>query len=168
MRLGGRTENRVVRGLVVKPGEGLAFENPTGGTLTFKMRSEGCSGVLTAVEGTAAPGEGPPLHVHDQDEVIYTLDSTFRVKLDGTLHEAPPRSFVFIPRGTPHTWQNIGTELGRFFATVMPATTEFEQFFARYARLPAEERGVEAFVRLAVETAAFQIVGPPVAQSDPL
>ena len=24
-------------------------------------------------------GEGPPLHIHDQDELIYTLDGTFRI-----------------------------------------------------------------------------------------
>jgi hypothetical protein len=66
-----------------------------------------------------------------------------------------------VPRG-------VGAEPARFFATVMPATTAFEQFFARYAELPAEERGVEAFARLAAETNAFRVVGPPLAQSDPL
>ena len=158
----------MVRDLLRAPGEGLSFENPTGGTVTFKIRSDESGGTLTAIEGTAAPQEGPPLHVHDQDEVIYTLDGTLRVKLGDTLRETPPRSFVFIPRGTPHTWQNVGAEPARFFATVMPASTAFEQFFTRYAQLPAEERGVEAFARLASETEAFQVVGPPLAQSDPL
>jgi hypothetical protein len=55
----------------------------------------------------------------------------------------------------------------RFFATVMPATAAFEEFFKRYAELPAEERGVEAFARLAAETEAFEVVGPPLAVSDP-
>lgn len=157
-----------MRDVVLAPGEGLSVENPTGGTVTFKITGDESGGVLTAIEGTAAPGEGPPLHVHDQDEVIYTLDGTYLVKLGATLHEAPPRSFVFIPRATPHTWQNVGAETARFFATILPATAEFEQFFRRYAQLPPEERGVEAFARLAVETNAFQVVGPPLAQSDPL
>ena len=44
--------------------------------------SEACGGALTAIEATAAPGEGPPLHVHrDLDELIYTLEGTYRVKL---------------------------------------------------------------------------------------
>jgi len=77
------------------------------------------------------------------------------------------RSFVFIPRGTPHTRQNVGTKPLRFFATIMPATVAFEEFFKRYAQLPAEERGVEAFARVAAETKAFE-VGPPLAESDPL
>ena len=58
-------------------------------------------------------------------------------------------------------------ELTRFFAGVMPAAVGFEEFFARYARLPAEERGTEAFARLATETKAFDVLGPPLAQSEP-
>jgi hypothetical protein len=76
-------------------------------------------------------------------------------------------SFVFIPRGTPHTWQNVGSEPLRFFATIMPAAVAFEEFFKLYAQLPAEERGLAAFARLAVETNAFDVVGPPLAESDP-
>ncbi len=157
-----------MRQLILAPGEGLSVENPVGGVLTFKITTEGSGGALTAIETTAAPQDGPPFHVHDQDELIYTLDGTFRVKLGDTLREAPPGSFVFIPGGTPHTWQNVGAEPARFFATVMPAAVAFEEFFKRYAHLPAEERGVEAFARLATETKAFEVVGPPLAESDPL
>src|SRR5262245_1912306 len=154
--------------LILAPGEGRSVENPVGGILTFKITGEESDGALTAIETVAAPGEGPPLHVHDEDEVIYTLEGTFRVKLADTTHEAAPQSFIFIPRGTPHTWQNVGNEPARFFATVMPATTAFEQFFTRYAQLPAEERGVDAFERLAAATKAFRVLGAPLADSDPM
>ena len=154
--------------VVVPPGEGLSIDNPVGGIFTFKITSEESGGALTAIETLVAPLGGPPLHVHDEDEVIYTLDGTFRVKLGETLHEAAPQSFIFIPRGTPHTWQNVGTEPGRFFATVMPAATGFEEFFRRYAQLPVEERSFKAFARFAAETKAFQVLGPPLAESDPL
>ena len=150
------------------PGEGLSVENPVGGILTFKITSGESDGALTAIETVAAPGEGPPLHVHDEDEVIYTLEGTFRVKLGDTIHEAPPLSFVFIPGGTPHTWQNVGDEPARFFATVMPATEAFEKFFTSYAQLQAEERGVDAFARLAAATNAFRVLGAPLSDSDSL
>ena len=40
-------------------------------------------GGLTVIEGVSAPGEGPPLHLHqEQDEFIYILDGTFRVRLE--------------------------------------------------------------------------------------
>jgi quercetin dioxygenase-like cupin family protein len=157
-----------VRELILAPGEGLSVENPVGGILTFKITSDESNGALTAIETVAAPGEGPPLHVHDEDEVIYILEGTFRVKLADTIHNAPPGSFVFIPGGTPHTWQNVDDQPARFFATVMPATAAFERFFTRYAQLPAEERGVDAFARLAAATKAFRVLGAPLADSDPL
>jgi quercetin dioxygenase-like cupin family protein len=157
-----------MRELVLAPGEGLSVENPVGGLFTFKITSAESGGVLTAIETFVVRQEGPPLHVHDQDELIYTLAGSMRVKLGETLREAPAGSFVFIPRGTPHTWQNAGAEPLRFFATIMPAAVAFEEFFKRYAQLPAEERGVEAFARVAAETKAFEVVGPPLAESDPL
>jgi quercetin dioxygenase-like cupin family protein len=157
-----------MRELVLAPGEGLSVENPVGGLFTFKITSDETCGALTAIETFVVRQEGPPLHFHEQDELIYTLAGSMRVKLGDTLREAPAGSFVFIPRGTPHTWQNIGAEPLRFFATIMPAAVAFEEFFKRYAQLPAEERGVEAFARVAAETQAFQVIGPPLAESDPL
>ena len=103
----------------------------------------------------------------EQDEFIYTLDGTFRVRLGDDLIDLLPGSFVFIPRNTPHTWQNVGDEPSRFVATLTPASVEFEEFFQRYGELLPEERGIEAFSRLAAETGAMEVLGPPLAQSHP-
>ena len=116
-----------MRPFALAPGDGTSVENPTGGVTTFKAVSDQCDGALTAIEGVSAPGEGPPLHVHrEQDEFIYTLAGTFRLRLGDDLIEAPPGSFVFIPRNTPHTWQNVGDGHSRFIATLIPASVEFE------------------------------------------
>jgi quercetin dioxygenase-like cupin family protein len=157
---------RSTQPFAVGPGEGLAVENPAGDVTTFKALADATAGVLTALEAVAAPGQGPPLHVHrDQDELILTLDGDFRVKLGDELRDAPAGSFVYIPRGTPHTWQNVGDAPARLFAVLMPAATAFEQFFLRYAELPRDRRGVAAFAELAAETQAMDVVGPPLAQS---
>jgi hypothetical protein len=124
-------------------------------------RSDGDRDVRRAAGGSAAPlprAGRADLHAR----------RLYAFKLGDTLREAPGGSFVFIPRGTPHTWQNIGAEPLRFFATIMLAAVAFEEFFKRYAQLPAEERGLEAFARVAAETKAFQVIGPPLAESDPL
>ena len=157
-----------MRPFALAPGEGTSVENPTAGVTTFKATSDQSGGGLTAIEGVSAPGEGPPLHVHgEQDEFIHVLEGTYTVKLGDDLIEAPPGSFVFIPRDTPHTWQNVGDGPARFLAALIPASAEFEEFFLRYAELPSEERGIDAFRRLAVETRAMEVLGPPLAQSDP-
>jgi quercetin dioxygenase-like cupin family protein len=157
-----------MRPFALAPEEGTSVENPTGGVTTFKAISGQSGGGLTVIEGVSAPGEGPPLHVHrEQDEFIYTLDGTFRVRLGDELIEVLPGSFVFIPRNAPHTWQNVDEGSARFIAALMPASVEFEEFFLRYADLPPEERGMEAFSRIASETRAMEVIGPPLAQSHP-
>jgi hypothetical protein len=63
-----------MRPFALGPGKGTSYENPAGGIITFKTTGDQSDGGLTAIEGGAAPGEGPRLHVHrDQDEFIYTL-----------------------------------------------------------------------------------------------
>jgi quercetin dioxygenase-like cupin family protein len=146
----------------VAPGEGPSVENPTGGRLTFKAMADATRGALTAIEATAAPGEGPPLHVHrDQDETIYVLNGRYLVRLGERHVDAPVGAFVFIPRGTPHAWQNVGGEVARFVATLSPADARFERFFIRYSQLPPDERGADAFARVARETHAMEVLGPP-------
>ena len=146
------------------PEEGPSVENPTGGRLTFKAMADATGGALTVIEGTAAPGEGPPLHVHrDQDETIYVLKGRYRVRLGEGDVDAPAGAFVFIPRGTPHTWQNVGAEVARFVATLAPADVRFERFFLRYSELTPDERGVDAFARIARETQGMEVLGPPLA-----
>jgi quercetin dioxygenase-like cupin family protein len=155
--------------IALAPGEGRSVENPAGGVLTFKVMADQTGGAFTAIETTAAPGEGPPLHVHrDEDELIYVLEGEFRIKLGAEMVDAPTGSCVLIPRGTPHAWQNVGNAQARFFATVTPASDAFERFFIRYAELPPEERGTPAFARLAAGSAALEVLGPPLAHSDPL
>jgi len=75
---------------------------------------------------------------------------------------------LIFPRGTPHTWQNSGDAPARFFATITPAATSFEQFSLRYSQLPTHQRGAEAFARLAQQTQAFEVLGPPLADSSVL
>jgi len=158
----------LVQPFVVAPGEGFAVANPVGAVTTFKAMADACGVAITAIEGSAAPGEGPPLHVHPhQDELIYTLAGTHGVKLGDHLFDAPAGTFIFIPRGTPHTWQNTGDSLTRFLAVFAPAAPEFEQFFVRFADLPPDERDVAAFARLAEETHAMEVVGPPLGHSRP-
>jgi quercetin dioxygenase-like cupin family protein len=155
-----------MRSIHLAPGEGEAVRNPTGGRVTFKVRAEETDGALTAFEGTAAPGDGPPLHVHpDADEIWYALEGTFRVKLEEEVLDAPAGTFVFIPRGAWHTWQNIGDGEARLLAILSPSG--LERFFERFAELPDDASVPEAFRRLGSQ-AGMDVVGPPLAQSDPL
>jgi quercetin dioxygenase-like cupin family protein len=148
------------------PGEGATVRNPLGGPLTFKARGVDTHGALVAFESTVAPGEGPPLHVHaNEDEVFYVLEGTLRVKLESEVRAASAGSFLFIPRGLPHTWQNIGDTPARLFVMLTPAG--LETFFERFAELPEGASAPEGFRTLGRE-AGMHVVGPRLAESDPL
>jgi quercetin dioxygenase-like cupin family protein len=132
--------------------------------LTFKLRGEETGGELTVFENVIAPGDGPPAHLHEaQDESWYVLEGTLRFRLDAALEEAPAGSFVFVPRGTVHCFQNVGEGPARILVIFNPAG--MEPFFERFAEL--HEVDPEAFARLGAEV-GMKVVGPPLAVSHPL
>jgi quercetin dioxygenase-like cupin family protein len=147
-----------------RPGEGGTVDNPLGGDVVFKARGEQTEGTLTAFETVVAPGEGPPLHTHaNEDESLYVLDGEVRFKLGDEIRAAPAGSFVFIPRGAPHTWQNVGDGPARLLIHFTPSG--MERFFDGFAAL--ETPGPAAFETVGAEV-GMDVVGPPLAESDPV
>jgi quercetin dioxygenase-like cupin family protein len=143
---------------------GEALDSPAG-LLTFKAHGEQTGGALTAFENTAPPGAGPPFHLHHrEDEVIYVLEGRLRVRLEEAVHEAPAGSFVFFPRGVPHTWQNGGETRARILVVFTPAAPGMERFFERAAELSDDTRAADAFGTFAGD-AGMEVLGPPLAQS---
>jgi quercetin dioxygenase-like cupin family protein len=151
--------------VVTRPGEGTTIQGPAGGPLTFMARGEQTGGALTAVQNVVAPGDGPPIHVHAaEDECWYVIEGDLRFKLGEEIALAPAGSFVFVPRGTPHGFQNIGDEPARILVMFTPAG--MERFFDSFAALPDGAAIPEAFRRLGGEV-GMDVVGPPLAVSDP-
>jgi quercetin dioxygenase-like cupin family protein len=152
--------------LAVGPGEGETIQGPVGGPLTFKVRGEQTNGTLTAFENTIAPGEGPPLHTHaNEDEAWYVLEGNLRFRLDADMHSAPAGSFVFVPRGTPHCFQNVSAQPARILVMFTPAG--MESFFDRFASLPESADVPDAFRSIGREV-GMDVIGPSLANSDPL
>ena len=152
------------KGVAVGPGEGQRIRSPIGGDITFIVRGEQSDGALSALEAVAPAGEGPPLHFHSrEDETVYIIEGRFRWKLGAELSVRGPGSFIFIPRGLAHTWQCIGEKPGRFHFTFAPAGRE--GFFERLSSLT--EFDLQAF-RAAAAEHGMEVVGPTLAESDPL
>lgn len=151
--------------LVVGPGEGATVQGPAGGPLTFKARGEQTGGTLTVFENVIAPGDGPPLHAHDaEDESWYVLEGHLRFRLGSGLSDAPAGSFVFVPRTTPHCFQNVGDAPARILVMFTPSG--MERFFDRFARLPDGPVDPSAFRTIGADV-GMQVLGPPLAQADP-
>ena len=96
--------------------------------------------------------------------MIYVLAGRLRVRFEETVHEAPAGLLVFIPKGIPHTWQNVGDDHARLLILFAPAAAGMERFFERSAELADDARAGDAFKKFAGE-AGMEVLGPPLAQS---
>ena len=154
------------RPYAVAPGEGATIQGPAGGPLTFKARGEQTSGALTLFENVIAPGDGPPLHTHaGEDESWYVLEGALRFRLGDEIADAPAGTFVFVPRGTPHCFQNAGAEPARIIVMFTPSG--MERFFDRFATLPAGPVDPDAFRSIGADV-GMDVVGPPMAATHPV
>jgi uncharacterized RmlC-like cupin family protein len=112
------------------------------------------------------PMQGPPEHIHAaEDEMYYVLSGHIRFKAAARMFDAPQGSFMFIPRGTPHCFQNTGETPATLLVMFSPAGMEL--FFEGVAGLPPGAPDPVAYRAIAAG-AGMQVVGPPLAESDPL
>ncbi len=106
--------------LVSERGEGRPV-HVLGGDLTIKISSRDTNGAFTVFEGRTAPLEGPPLHRHrDQDECWYIVEGEYLFEVDDKEIYASAGATVFAPRGSRHTFQNVGNERGWTITTAIP------------------------------------------------
>jgi len=108
------------RALVAEHGAGRAV-HVLGAELTIKISSRDTNGAFAVFEGRTMPLEGPPLHRHrDQDESWYLVDGEYSFEVDGEEIYASAGATVFAPRGSSHSFQNVGNQPGRMITTVVP------------------------------------------------
>lgn len=120
------------RGYLLKAGEGVPGY---GSDVKASKRSTG--DVLTLIESRTTGGA--PWHVHaNEDEFFYVVEGTIVVECGSDVFEAGPRSFVFLPRGVPHTWDVAGDTATVLMITV-PAM--LEEFLHEYHAAPASPSG---------------------------
>lgn len=112
-------------------------------------------GAMGLVRQTIAPKSGPPTHLHrTEDEFFYVVSGQFSVKVGDRLLVAPAGSFLFVPRGTPHTFRNLGAEPGVILVGVVPGG--FEKMFE-------EREGVDdATNKALMQKHHMETVGPPI------
>ncbi len=77
------------------------------------------------MEGIIPPGGGPPLHIHHrEEESFYVLEGTLEITLGEKKFNATPGSFIQIPRGLVHRFQNVGSTRARMLLLFSPAGME--------------------------------------------
>jgi quercetin dioxygenase-like cupin family protein len=151
---------------LIPPGEGDAYWF-LGALATIKASTETTGGGVAVIEHLAPQGHGSPLHVHTrEDEWFYVLEGELTFWVDGHVSVAAAGSFVFGPKGLPHTFI-VSSQTARFLLVTEPAG--FERF-TRALGQPAASReipppameppDVDGLTKLATMF-GLQIIGPP-------
>lgn len=99
-------------------------------------------GASSLVIQTTPPGGGPPPHRHTrEDETFTVLEGDFEILDQGQWRKMPRGEFFFSPRGSIHSFRNVGTTVGRMGILIAPAG--FEKFFEQVEGLsPADMRKI--------------------------
>jgi len=151
----------------VAPGEARGQRNVRfdifGDQLWIKLSHGDTGGSYAIIEDVTPPQGGPPLHRHSrEDESFYVLEGDFVFEVDGERIAAGPGSTVFAPRGTAHTFQNVGARPGRMLLIVQPAGLDV--FFDEVAQAVAgAARPDVALVVPLFQKYGLELLGPPLA-----
>lgn len=117
------------------PGETLAY---MGCLVTLHARASETGGQLSLAECVLRPGVEPPPHVHaHEDEGFYVLEGELDVQVGERLLPAPAGTFVWAPRGVPHTFA-VQSDVVRALILTTPGgflESMFEPFAAPAADL---------------------------------
>lgn len=135
--------------------------------MTFKALAADTGGRLALWEQQLPHRSSPPLHVHSrEDEAWYVLEGALTVQVAERTFAAETGSFLWAPRGLPHTFR-VDSPTARLLGIAVPAG--FEQFFLATGRpaatptIPPPSDGPPDMGALmaAAADAGLEILGPP-------
>ena len=126
----------------------------------------GAPSELAVVQVQVQPGETTPLHVHDEDEVVRTVEGSVVVHMPGKALLLPAGDAHVIPLGVPHAVAG-GDEGARYLTLSHVRSAEDYERFVRATAVP--ETGVpaepvveeERALALAAEANGISVLGPP-------
>lgn len=114
---------------VTLPGAGKVL-NALGDEVTVLLSGGQTNGAFTMVQVVTPPGGGPPPHYHTkEDEWFYILEGRAEFFVEGVWNEVPAGTTAYLPRGSKHTYRNIGDTPLKMIVHAAPSG--FEVFFER-------------------------------------
>ena len=117
---------------------------------------------MTVMLSVTPPKVGPPLHRHSrEDESFYVLEGEYLFESDGEQKKVGPGTFVYLPRGTAHTFQNLSDTPGKMLILAQPAG--IEEFFSEIEQSTRGMKEVDMNVVLPIfEKYGITFLGPPI------
>src|SRR6185437_8773799 len=88
-----------IASLVLNAGEGETTFEASGEYWIWKATGETTNGLFDQAITITLPQVGPPEHTHQQEELLYILEGTYRVKLGEHVFTASAGTSIRIPGG---------------------------------------------------------------------
>ncbi|HVG61104.1 MAG TPA: cupin domain-containing protein [Hyalangium sp.] len=122
--------------VVLRPGAGRQY--PMGRiSAVFKADGDETAQAYSISEWWLdANTKGPGAHSHPEDDVFYVIEGTMSILVGQEWIDAPPGSFVLVPGGVTHDFENRSSQRAgvlNFFPGVFePAMEGIAQWFAEH------------------------------------
>jgi mannose-6-phosphate isomerase-like protein (cupin superfamily) len=149
-----------IASLVLNASEGEVTFEASGEYWIWKATAETTNGRYDQAVTITLPQVGPPEHTHQQEELLYILEGTYRVKLGEHIFTAAAGTSIRIPAGVSHAWRSLTT--GKMLVTFLPGGLRgfFEELRPLYL---APQLDMQALTALAARY-GLVVTGPPLAE----
>jgi len=96
-----------------------------GDRYNFLATGEETNNAFFQFEAVVPMGGGSPPHIHSrEDESFYIVNGSLEILIGDSTYQAKAGDFVFVPRGTVHSFKNVSGSTVVQFVTVVPAGME--------------------------------------------
>lgn len=124
----------------------------------LKISSKDTDGQLSVFEYTGLGKVGPMLHVHfEQDEIFTVVEGDYRFVVGDETKLLGAGDTIFLPRNIPHTWIQL-SEKGKMIYFLQPAG-KMEEFFTLMNGL--KQRPSDEEMNRIHAAHGMKVVGPP-------
>ncbi len=142
-----------VSGFAIPAGEGrdISLAQHRQRTIRVKVDEAGTAGAYRLYESTVpAGGRGAPLHYHSRaEEGFYVVEGALSMRLGEEKIEATAGTFVLVPRGTVHAFDNKRDVAARYLVIWSPAEAgRYFEELAELERLAGREPDSQAIAAL--------------------
>ena len=146
-----------ISSLVLNASEGEITFEASGEYWIWKATAETTNGRYDQAVTITLPQVGPPEHTQQQEELLYILEGTYRMKLGEHVFTASAGTSVRIPGGVSHAWRSL--TVGRMLVIFLPGGLRgfFEGMRPLYL---APQLDMQALTTLATRY-GLVVTGPP-------
>ena len=103
---------------------GEAYWGP-GDRYVFHVTGAESGGSIFAFDCLVGPGGGPPPHRHlAEDELFFLYEGSIEFHAAGETHVVSVGEAIFVPKGTAHSYRNVGDGSALMYTIYTPAGME--------------------------------------------